>query len=151
MRPYWPLWALRRGSQSNTLLLLPWIDENQKGTGGRGREKIRHDNLRQTSRQFIGNPKCHRVLEGAPPRGRQLYFTFPSAPDPLFRTLKAPFLTLRVATPSGAPRQAPLENVGAGACGIWGRREEVQRLLHEAMRLAEARLVRHVPGGNMPS
>ena len=28
--------------------------------------------------------KNHRVLQGAPPRGRQLYFTFPSAPDPLF-------------------------------------------------------------------
>ena len=51
----------------------------------------------------------HRVLEGAPPRGRQLYFTFPSAPDPLFKASKAPFLTSRVATPSGAPRQAPLE------------------------------------------
>ena len=42
-------------------------------------------------------------------RGRQLYFTFPSAPDPLFQASKAPFLTLRVATPSRAPRQAPLE------------------------------------------
>ena len=51
----------------------------------------------------------HRVLQGAPPRGRQLYFTFPSAPDPLFKALKAPFLTLRVVTPSGAPRQAPPE------------------------------------------
>ena len=51
----------------------------------------------------------HRVLQGARPRGRQLYFTFPSAPDPLFKASKAPFLTLRVATPSGAPCQAPLE------------------------------------------
>ena len=42
-------------------------------------------------------------------------------------------------------------NVGAGACGIWGRGEEVQRPLHEAMRLAEARLVRHAPCGSMPS
>ena len=25
----------------------------------------------------------HRVLQGAPPRGQQLYFTFPHAPDPL--------------------------------------------------------------------
>ena len=50
-----------------------------------------------------------RVLQGAPPRGRQLYFNFPSAPDPLFKAPKAPFLTLRVATPSGAPRQALLD------------------------------------------
>ena len=35
----------------------------------------------------------HRVLQGAPPRGRQLYFTFPSAPDLLFEASKAPFLT----------------------------------------------------------
>ena len=34
---------------------------------------------------------------------------FPSAPDPLFKASKAPFLTLRVATPSWAPRQAPLD------------------------------------------
>ena len=54
----------------------------------------------------------HRVLQGAPPRGRQLYFTSPSAPDPLFKAWKAPFLTLRVATPSGAPRQAPLDILG---------------------------------------
>ena len=61
----------------------------------------------------------HRVLQGAPPRGRQLYFTFPSAPDPLFKASKAPFLTLRVATPSGAPRQAPLEQTLNLQC--WGR------------------------------
>ena len=29
-----------------------FLGENQKGTAGRGREKKRHDNLRQTSRQF---------------------------------------------------------------------------------------------------
>ena len=51
----------------------------------------------------------HRILERAPPRGRQLYFTFPSAPDPLFKVSKVPFLTLRVATPSGAKDQAPLD------------------------------------------
>ena len=49
--------------------------------------------------------------QGAPPRGRQLYFTFPSAPDPLLKASKAPFLTLIVATPSGAPRQAPSDVV----------------------------------------
>ena len=54
--------------------------------------------------------KVHRVLQGVRPRGRQqLYFTLPSAPDPLFKASKAPFLTLRVATPLWAPRQAPLE------------------------------------------
>ena len=30
-------------------------------------------------------------------------------------------------------------------------REEAQRLLHETIRLAEARLMRHAPGGSMPS
>ena len=45
-----------------------------------------------------------------PPRGRQLCFTFPSPPGPLFKAPKAPFLTLRVATLSGAPRQAPLDS-----------------------------------------
>ena len=42
-------------------------------------------------------------------------------------------------------------NVGAGACGIWEHREEAQRALHETMRLAEAQLERHAPGGSMPS
>ena len=47
-------------------------------------------------------PVFHRVLHGAPPKGRQLYFTFPSAPEPFFKAPEAPFLTLRLATPSGA-------------------------------------------------
>ena len=42
-------------------------------------------------------------------------------------------------------------NVGAGASGIWEHREETQRPLHETMRLAEAWLMRHAPGGSMPS
>ena len=46
-------------------------------------------------------------------------------------------------------RKAP--NVGAGASGIWEHREETQRPLHETMRLAEAWLMRHAPGGSMPS
>ena len=62
--------------------------------------------------------KNHRVLEGAPPTGRQLYFTFPSAPDPLFKASKALFLALRVATPSGAPCQAPLEKTKGVPCPI---------------------------------
>ena len=59
--------------------------------------------------QISWQARIHRALQGAPPTGRQLYFTFPSAPDPFFKVSKAPFLTLRVATPSGAARQAPLE------------------------------------------
>ena len=47
---------------------------------------------------FVG---LQKVLQGAPPRGRQLCFTFPGAPDPLFKASKAPFLTLRVATTRG--------------------------------------------------
>ena len=39
--------------------------------------------------------------------------TFLSAADPLCEASKAPFLTLRVATPSGAPREAPLEESAA--------------------------------------
>ena len=46
-------------------------------------------------------------------------------------------------------RKAP--NVGAGASGIWEHREKTQRPLHETMRLAEAWLMRHAPGGSMPS
>ena len=45
----------------------------------------------------------YRVLQGSPPRGRQLYFTSPSASDPLFKASKAPFLTLRVTTRRGHP------------------------------------------------
>ena len=33
----------------------------------------------------LATPKDHRGLQGAPPSGRQLYFTFPSAPDHLFK------------------------------------------------------------------
>ena len=46
---------------------------------------------------------------GGAPEGATTLLHFSSAPDPLFKVSKAPFLTLRVATPSGAPRQAPLE------------------------------------------
>ena len=60
-------------------------------------------------RKIVENAQNHRVLQGAPPRGRPLYFTFPSAPDPLFNVSEAPFLTLRVATVSGENRQAPLD------------------------------------------
>ena len=42
-------------------------------------------------------------------------------------------------------------NVGVDTCGIWGHGEETQTPLHEIMRLVEALLVRHAPGGSMPS
>ena len=45
-----------------------------------------------------GGVQSHRVLQGGAPKGRQLSFNFASAPDPLFKASKAPFLTLRVAT-----------------------------------------------------
>ena len=44
---------------------------------------------------FIAIPMIHRVFRGHPRWGRQLYFTCPSAPDPLFEASKAPFLALR--------------------------------------------------------
>ena len=56
---------------------------------------------------LLNREKTHRVLHGAPPRGQQLYITVPSAPDAVFKASEAPFLTLRVATPSWAPHQAP--------------------------------------------
>ena len=54
------------------------------------------------------------------PRGgaTTLLLSFPSAPDPLFKASKAPFLTLRVATPSGAPCQAPLDLLKQGNVAI---------------------------------
>ena len=55
--------------------------------------------------------KLIKFFRVATPRGRQPYFTFRSAPDPLVKASKAPSLTSRVATPSGAPRQA-LEKQG---------------------------------------
>ena len=47
---------------------------------------------------FLDGQAIHRALQGHPQGGRQLYFTFPSAPDPLFKASKAPFHTLRVKT-----------------------------------------------------
>ena len=53
--------------------------------------------------------RLHRVLQGASPRGRPLYFTF-QVLQTLFKASTALILTLGVATPSGAPPQAPLED-----------------------------------------
>ena len=50
--------------------------------------------------------ECFR---GCPREGDNFTSPFPSAPDLLLKASKAPFLALRVATASGAPRQAPLE------------------------------------------
>ena len=70
-----------------------------------------------------------------------------------FSCRKSAFLQapIKLAQPSPAPEFRKPPNVGAGACGIWEHREETQRALHETMRLAEAWLVRHAPGGSMPS
>ena len=35
----------------------------------------------------IANCDCHRVFQGVPLRGRQLYFTCPSASDPFFKAI----------------------------------------------------------------
>ena len=45
------------------------IGENQKGTAGRGREKNRHDNLRQTSRQFTTSTRSVQTSFQGPPNG----------------------------------------------------------------------------------
>ena len=61
------------------------------------------------ARKGFENAKSIEFFRRRPRGGRQLYLTSPRAPDPFFKASKAPFLTLRVATPSWAPRQAPLE------------------------------------------
>ena len=48
------------------------------------------------------------LLRGHPRGGDNFTSLFP-----LFKVSKAPFLTLRVATPLGAPRQAPLDFCGS--------------------------------------
>ena len=66
---------------------------------------------------FRSGGTCERTLvpvfswssSGGAPEGATSLLHFSSAPDPLFKASKAPFLTLRVATPSGAPRQVPLD------------------------------------------
>ena len=61
-------------------------------------------------------------FKGAPGRAATLLH-FPSAPDPLFKVSKAPFLASRDATPSGAPRRAPLDSASSerksySLCGV---------------------------------
>ena len=76
--------------------------------------EIQIHRARNSLKAIQNYPQNHRVLQGAPSRGQQLYFTFPSAPDPLVEASKARFLTPRVATLSGAPRQAPLDKMAYG-------------------------------------
>ena len=49
----------------------------------------------------LPGPNYHRVLQGAPPRGRQLYFTFPSAPEsrPFFQSVKSTLSHLKSCNP----------------------------------------------------
>ena len=54
------------------------------------------------------NILIHRALRGRP-QGATTLLQFPSAPETLFKEKEAPFLTLRVATPLGAPRQTLLD------------------------------------------
>ena len=58
-------------------------------------------------------------FRGRPRGGATTSLHFPSAPDPLVEASKAPFLTLRVATPSGAPCQAPLEQFSRDFPGVF--------------------------------
>ena len=41
----------------------------------------------------------HRVLQGVHPKGETTLLHFPSSSDPSINPSRAPFLTLRVATP----------------------------------------------------
>ena len=63
------------------MLVMSWLSEIPR-LGTRSRKICCH--FRSVG--FGDQSKCsgHRDLQGAPPRGRQLYFTFPSAPDPHF-------------------------------------------------------------------
>ena len=59
---------------------------------------------------FLSGPFVfRRVLQSGAPEGAKTLLRFSMCSRPFFfEASKAPFLTLRVATPSGAPRQAPL-------------------------------------------
>ena len=63
--------------------------------------------IRKISIDCLDASKSNDFFRGRPRRDAN--FTFPRDPNPFFKALKAPYLTLRVATPSGAPRQAPLD------------------------------------------
>ena len=78
------------------------LDANQD------REKQKTVNSTFCGRKWpiLGPPFFIEFLGGAP-EGATTLLHFSSSPDPLFKASKAPFLTLRVATPSGAPREAP--------------------------------------------
>ena len=91
---------------------LIWADGRPEAVGEEAFEELQQ-NLQG---DWLANPSILDrgqiivFFRGVPLRGRRLYFTCPSPPDPLLKAPKAPFLTFRVATSLGAPRQAPLEN-----------------------------------------
>ena len=57
--------------------------------------------------------KNHSVLQGAPPRGRQLYFNFPSSPDPFIQSIKSTLFYLQSCHPVGG-RKVPARGGVAG-------------------------------------
>ena len=69
----WELWALKEGDCDNLTLSCPNRQRFQVGC-------------------LPSLPQIHGVFEGAPPRGRQLYFTLASVADPLLKRQKHPFL-----------------------------------------------------------
>ena len=80
------------------------------------------------ARMWLGcGSDASQSSSGGAPEGATTLLHFSSTPEPLFKASKAPCLTLRVATPSGAPRQAPLE-CGADVARMWlGRGSDVAR------------------------
>ena len=81
-----------------------WVSGLGKEKGGEPQaweKKEKQSNRMEDEKRDKRINSSHRVLHEAPPRGRQLYFTFPSATDPLFNASKAPFLTLGIVTVGG--------------------------------------------------
>ena len=58
---------------------------------------------RATRKTVRGQRPVSQSPSGGPPIGRQLDFTFLSAPDPLFKASKAPFLTFKNCHPVRGP------------------------------------------------
>ena len=111
---------------------------------------------------FLGKPQTLIFLsllfwkkQGKPPRKARIFLSSESLKS-LRKKGKTPkktrkCLATKKARKSKKARKGRSGNVGAGACGIWGHREEAQMPLHETIRLAEARVVRHAPRGSMLS
>ena len=82
---------------------------------------------------FWKPPFCQQIwnfLRGSP-EGATTLLHFPSAPDPSLTASKAPFLTLRVATPSGAPHQALYDGSGYGFDFAGGLRFQIAGILEK--------------------